>query len=371
MSAHQATLLNTFLNLTAWMLISAEISAAPPSSSRGPRPTATPARSLVADTRPIDLDIPESGATLGELVRQIRERSGLNLLLAPELRDTRAPEIHLSHVAALDALRALEKVTPGVSLDFTSGPKGLADPGTIFRIFPSPTVTTNSPSLPPRVCSVFKSHGHQPLKGKALDELVKQIDNATKKACDMHSKTPGIRKLSPPSVEAHPATGLLIVAGEEPAVSIAAQVIQGLGGEALSPSYSPLSAPHSLSTARSPQNLAAPITPGSSGVTGKTSADNLLGTLLPQLGISLPSSPSTSKGFGDPSPAAVPPENLHSVETGQGKSRPLGSLEDVRASHLDAARRLQDLQQSHQSQIRPIHPISPIAPIVPALPKSP
>jgi hypothetical protein len=164
--------------------------------------------------------------TYGDLVDFLRIESGANnIMVAPELQNEKAPQVVMHNVTVGGVLDAIclfgglhvETRVDGDNVSFFLMPQ--ADPA-------------NRVSAPKsKICRVFKASAKEKLASPQLDELLANISDAARKACEVNAKAQGLPAAEAPVIEAHAGTGILIVAGTESDVQLVGQVIQALGGE--------------------------------------------------------------------------------------------------------------------------------------------
>ncbi len=157
--------------------------------------------------------------TLGQFVELLSKESSTNILLANDLRDLAVPYIALNNVSAYQALTAICTI-----LHSEAALQETADAhGKIYSII--------SPQEKPEATSrVFHVTSPAVDEAAGFQKLLTDIKDAAKLACEVNAKAHGRKTSSFPIIEAHEATGILIVAGFQEEVDLVAQVIQALGG---------------------------------------------------------------------------------------------------------------------------------------------
>ncbi len=294
----------------ALLCLTPEIPAAPPLREASPNAS-----------QPLRLNL--NSPTLEQLAQAIREQTGVNLLLAEELRPRRVPDIHLNHLNAADALRALEKSVPGISLEISPGPSGPTDPGTVFHLLPA----RKSPA-----CQVL-STGPRFAQKKAFQDFLQRATDAIEQACAARSKADPDRPLAPPRMDPHPLTQLLFVSGDPEAVALATQVLVALG-----------------CTVPAPPAASAPLLPAPSNIP------------LPPAALPNPGTAQVSPGSAAPGSPRVPVANPQDPKT----APPTGDrLSEIQAAHAEATRRLRSLEETSRPARIPPTPVSP-TPGIPA-----
>jgi hypothetical protein len=164
-------------------------------------------------------------ATLGEVVNSLRKLSGANIILAPTLRDTKAPDIDLSNVTPGGVMQALTNAMPEIAV------RGSVDESGAVYWSLTPRAEADKAKPEPRIVRIFKASTKEKLAGPKLDELLKNISEAAREFCQLNVRGQGRPETQSPTIEAHAGTGLLAVAGTEAEVQVVGQVIQALGGE--------------------------------------------------------------------------------------------------------------------------------------------
>ncbi|MEP6671941.1 MAG: hypothetical protein ABJF10_22455 [Chthoniobacter sp.] len=165
-------------------------------------------------------------ATYREVVDMLRKESGSNIMLAPVLENEMAPEFVLRHVTVEGVLGSICRVTGLECLHEEYGDE-------IWFLKPQ-NGEENQPwkaAAKQKICRVFKASAKEKLASPQLDQLLANISDAARKACEVNARAQGRAAAEAPTIEAHAGTGILIVAGTESDVQLVGQVIQVLGGE--------------------------------------------------------------------------------------------------------------------------------------------
>jgi len=157
--------------------------------------------------------------TYGELVDFLRTKSGVNILVAPELQNEKAPEVEMRHVTVGGVLDAICKLTGLHSESRQDGDN------VIWFLTPRESAPKH------KICRVFKASAKEKLASPQLEQLLANISDAARKICEVNARAQGRAAAEAPIIEAHAGTGILIVAGTESDVQLVGQVIQVLGGE--------------------------------------------------------------------------------------------------------------------------------------------
>jgi len=157
--------------------------------------------------------------TYGELVDFLRVKSGVNILVAPEVKNEKAPEVEMHHVTVGGVLDAICMLT-GLHLESRQD----GDNVTWF-------LTQQPDPAKSKICRVFKASAKEKLASPQLEQLLANISDAARKICEVNARAQGHPAADAPIIEAHAGTGILIVAGTESDVQLVGQVIQALGGE--------------------------------------------------------------------------------------------------------------------------------------------
>ncbi len=182
-----------------------------------------PATAAATQPRVIDT-IDTKNLTFGELIDLLRKESGenFNIVMQPGLEDEKVPQIVMRHVTVEGALE-LTTCVAGLFANCTT--RGGNEVWTVT----GPTDTTAGDNI----CRIFKASTNETLAQPQLGQLLANISDAAQQACKVKARAQGFPWKREPIIEAHPGTGILIVAGQESDVQVVGQIIQVMGGEAV------------------------------------------------------------------------------------------------------------------------------------------
>ncbi len=170
------------------------------------------------------------GGTLAQLAEKLRNEAGANIILKDDANDIKVPDMDLNDITADGIVNSIglllsEKIYISRS---NNGPKGI-----VINISSYETIKTPSGK---RICRLFKASATGKLTPEELNKMLDNISETSTIATELSAKANGIEPSkipasATPQIEAHPGTGIIVVAGVDHAVNIVGQVITALGGE--------------------------------------------------------------------------------------------------------------------------------------------
>ena len=169
-------------------------------------------------------------ANLGEVVEYLAQKTGANLMIAPEVKTLAVPDMNLRNVTGIGLLRAIADM--GALFEVTETPPETPGEMPVWVIVP----TKSAPEAQTNVTRIFNLRGVQypfgqatPVKPESIGNLVKDIADAINVALQAREEaTKGAVRY--PVLKVHETTSLMVISGNQQEVDIAQQVVCALGG---------------------------------------------------------------------------------------------------------------------------------------------
>lgn len=157
--------------------------------------------------------------TFSAFAEFLRKETGRNVVVAADVANFYVPELLMENVSLTGLLHIVDQMSPDVEIG-TVGEKPDLQVITI-------QASKENAEAKRRVTRVFKANVDAGKQG-ALQEMGMRVNQVMQVALKAEAEDGDL-----PNIECHPPTGLFIVKGRESQVSVVADIIAALGGEAV------------------------------------------------------------------------------------------------------------------------------------------